>query len=438
MQFRSIEKQPLFTVIIPAKDRADYLHHTLRTSMLQDYPNLEVIVSDAGSTDNTREVVEAAAKIDPRVRYVSPGAGVGMRENFEFALNQVKPGYVIALGADDGLLPNGINGMLETLRETGQELLAWPAPVFSYANSRFAGSQLMLYRRGSRRIVQSHAFLRRQAERLHYLSDVESPMFYVKGVTSTVLIDRVRSRSPNGRFYCCPTPDGYSGIVLAGEVETYAFSGKPFSIYGISPSSQGMNYLANSEEAKKRSEAFFRDVSDAPMHERLASQPYSPLITLMTADYLFTVSNLPGWPGRFPPIDFSQLLDNSLNELSHGLYSDERLGRELNILNAIADSYGLGPYFRKKVGRTRRFVKKDPFQGNGISPRQFFLEGEAYGMRNIFDAAYFAYFAHELAPKLSLSTLGDGLINSLRYRLRSIRRGHYFPDASKWVQSPVK
>ena len=95
------DSSPRFTVIIPTKDRAPYLNQTLRTCRMQEYENLEVIVSDDGSTDNTREVVLEAARIDPRIRYVSPGAGAGMRDNFEFALDCVKPGYVIALGGDD-------------------------------------------------------------------------------------------------------------------------------------------------------------------------------------------------------------------------------------------------------------------------------------------------------------------------------------------------
>ena len=106
-----MESKPVVTVIIPAKNRAPYLYHTLRTCMLQEYERLEVIVSDDGSTDGTREIVEAAQTRDPRIRYVSPGGSVGMRENFEFALRQIQPGYVMALGADDGLLPHGIEGI---------------------------------------------------------------------------------------------------------------------------------------------------------------------------------------------------------------------------------------------------------------------------------------------------------------------------------------
>lgn len=432
--------RPLFTVIVPAKDRAEYLVHTLRTCMLQDYEPFEVIVSDDGSIDRTREVVEAAARRDSRIRYVSPsptpGSSVGMRDNFEFALRQVRPGYVLALGADDGLLPHAVSGMHAALQSTGQELLAWPAPVYSYAGARFPTSQLMLYRRGRDRIVDSADFLRRQAERLDYLGDVESPMFYVKGVASTELVDRVRERSADGRFYHCPTPDGYSGIVLAGEVSTYAFSGRPFSIYGVSPTSQGMSYLAADAAARQRSEAFFKHVAGSPMHAQLASQPYSPLISLMTADYLLTAADLPGWPGPQPTIDYARLAQRGLDELAHGLFSDTRMARELNILSEIAGAHGLEDDFRRRLSGMRKYVRKSPFEGNGISPSQVFVDGSQFGLHDIVDAAYFAYCAHGVIPQLSLALVGRALGNSLLYRMRSRRQGERFPPESAWRMQP--
>ena len=49
---------PFFSVIIPQKDRAEYLIHTLKTCMLQDYPNFEIIAYDDCSTDDSVSVVK--------------------------------------------------------------------------------------------------------------------------------------------------------------------------------------------------------------------------------------------------------------------------------------------------------------------------------------------------------------------------------------------
>jgi glycosyltransferase involved in cell wall biosynthesis len=427
------DPRPRFTVIIPGKDRAEYLAHTLRTCSMQQNEPLEIIVSDDASSDASREVVEEAARKDPRIRLIAHDEPVGMRDNFEFALQKAKPGFVIMLGSDDGLLPDGINGMWDVLQETGTELLAWPPPVYSYAGAREERGQLGLFLKKGVRLVESRVFLERQARNLHYLSDFESPMCYVKGVASTRLIDQVRRRSPEGRFYACATPDGYSGIVLAGEVERYAFSSRPFSIFGLSPKSQGLAYLSSSSEGKKASADFYRHSAAIPMHRDLASMPYSPLISLMTADYLLRVRDLEGWPGRFSPINFRKLLSNSVEELSHGLYGADRIVRELAILNRIADRHGLGAFFRERVRRTHRKPSKQQFSGSGIAPHAVFFDAASFRIRNVFDAAYAARDYYELFAQGDLRSAAGAFGNSLRYRLASVGHGEPFPPESEWI-----
>jgi len=440
------DTSPLFTVIIPTENRAKYLHHTLRTCMMQNYEPLEVLVSDDGSTDNTREIVEEASRRDSRIRYIFPGAKVGMRDNFEYALRQVKPGFVIALGGDDGLLPYGITGMYEVLRDTGMEMLAWPAPEYVYPNVCGLNGVLSIHYRTRSKIIDSHQFLCRQVKNLHYAGDIESPMFYVKGVVSTKLIDRVRKRSLDGRFYSCPTPDGYSGIVLAGEVSHYAFSGKPFSIFGLSPNSQGLAYMSNDEKAKTASAMFFQGVSSRPMHSELASQPYSPLNTLMTVDYLLTAKDLPGWAGSFPPINYRQVLQNGLMELANGFYGEDRICRELKILYKIAEKHKLGEFFREKVRRSSRNRNQMRFLGSSINRKSIYLDAYSYNLHNIFDAAHAAQHIYQVfsdiklaslvqviaGSDMKLTSLVQVIARSLRHRFRALRKGTPFPPEAEW------
>ena len=426
------ESKPLFTVIIPTKDRAEYLHHTLRTCSNQEYENLEIIVSDDGSSDNTEAVVLEAARKDSRIKYITPGS-VGMRDNFEFALDHVKPGYVMALGGDDGILPYGISQMWRAIEATGMELLTWRQLHFAYPAARSGKGLLGLYRPGKSKILRSSDYLARQVKDLHYNNDIECPMFYVKGVVATRLIKQVRGRTTDGRFYVCPTPDGFSGIVLAGEVEQYAFSGIPLTLSGISPTSQGMAYLSEGTEAKKLSDSFYRAVSDVRMHRDLASQPYSPLISLMTADYLLTAKDLPGWPGKVPAIDYKNLLMKGLGELTHGLYAEDRINRELTILYKIAQYHGLEAFFRGKVRGMRRDQSRKPFVGNGITPSQVMLDCEMFQIRNIFDAAYISYFVYQLLTKIKFVTVKNFITDSLKYKMQKLRKGDSFPPESEWI-----
>ena len=216
---------PLFTVIIPQRNRAEYLIHTLRTCMIQDYPNCEFIVADDYSEDNSVELIRLLQKKDPRIKLIAHEKHVGMRDNFESALSAVRRGYVMALGGDDGLVPGCFWKMYEIIKETGTQLMCWRTPYFMYAEDDTVKARFVIPRvKGSGyRWVKSEDFLNKIAKTFSYQIP-ECPMFYMQGVASTELVDRVKSRTPDGCFYYCPTPDGFSGVVLAGEVEKYIYT----------------------------------------------------------------------------------------------------------------------------------------------------------------------------------------------------------------------
>jgi len=429
---RLIKEYPLFTVMIPTKNRESYLYHTLKTCVNQDYPNYEIIVADDASTDNTVHMVKEFSEQYHCVRLFTQTDSLGMRDNFEFALNQVKPGYLIALGGDDGLLPDGISEMHKILTKYRVDLLTWAPPVFWYPFGEETNAQLNVYKTKGVKIVNSIDFLNRQVENLNYLSDPECPMFYIKGVVKTDIVRKVRSRSKDGRFYRCPTPDGYSGIVLAGEVEKFAFSGKPLSVYGGSSESQGLSYLLNTDKAKRESEFFYKKVQEVPMHSELAKQPYSPLITLMTADYLLTARDLQKWGGKIKNIDYKKLINKSINELSKGLYNEARIGRELKILKQIAIQHGLEDYFYLTIKNTKRKKKRKPFKGYGISFKIVFINATSMEINNIFDASYGAKVIYALISQFNINIFFKILYKSLTYFFVKSKNDKEFPSEDRW------
>lgn len=411
---------PLFTVIIPQKDRAEYLIHTLKTCMIQDYPNFEVIVSDDCSEDKSVEVVRELMNKDQRIKLFAHEEHLGMRDNFEFALNQVRPGYVMALGGDDGLVPGCIWRMFEILSSTKRELLTWTPAGFSYAEKE-GGKNIFYFKRKKNfgvKILKSDVFLNRIAETFLYQTD-DCPMFYMKGVASTALIDKVKSRTKDNSFYHCPTPDGFSGIVLAGEVEDYAFTYEPLSIGGDTIKSQGKNYGRTDKRSRRESELFFKDNSRRTMHATLASQQYSPLVTLMTADFLLTAKDLPGWPGKVKSISIEAVIRASFKLIVTSPFENETLVRELYILKEIAKQHDLMDLFNTLYATTtRKVVRKEHIHGFLITGYVRF-EGTELGIHNIFEASLAVNFAYNFYNNFSLGETTNFLKNSWKVFLRS-------------------
>src|SRR3989304_8129508 len=58
---------PKISIVIPSFNKKDYIGFTLQSIIDQEYPNLEVIVRDGGSTDGTLEIIKKYAKKYPKV-----------------------------------------------------------------------------------------------------------------------------------------------------------------------------------------------------------------------------------------------------------------------------------------------------------------------------------------------------------------------------------
>ena len=117
-------KPPTFSLVLPTRERADTLRSTLATAVAQSGDDLEILVCDNFSHDNTRDIVAATG--DPRVRYTNPGRRLSMCDNWEHAIEQCRGEYVLVIGDDDGFMPRA----LETLRA---EIAAHPSPIYSWS-----------------------------------------------------------------------------------------------------------------------------------------------------------------------------------------------------------------------------------------------------------------------------------------------------------------
>jgi glycosyltransferase involved in cell wall biosynthesis len=119
---------PLVTVIVPVYDRGYCVMDAVHSVIGQTHRELECIVVDDGSTDDSYELVAAASVDDPRIRAFSrPHAGVSAAKNF--ALHEAEGAYVTFLDSDDVMLPDRIRRQLEVLAEQSYDAVIARAEV---------------------------------------------------------------------------------------------------------------------------------------------------------------------------------------------------------------------------------------------------------------------------------------------------------------------
>jgi glycosyltransferase involved in cell wall biosynthesis len=111
---------PRVTVIIPTYNRARLVSRSIESVLRQSYSDVDVIVVDDGSTDNTAEVLAEFEK-DPRVRLVrhDGNRGVTAALNTGIALLPELTKYFGVLGSDDALLRDGVEALVRVFEASG-------------------------------------------------------------------------------------------------------------------------------------------------------------------------------------------------------------------------------------------------------------------------------------------------------------------------------
>jgi glycosyltransferase involved in cell wall biosynthesis len=248
---------PKLSVVIPTRDRADTLYYSMKTVTEQEYQNLEIIVSDNASIDNTKEVVSQFS--DSRIKYINTGTRLGMSENWEFALGHVTGDYVMYLGDDDGLLPNTCFDVAQIINNTDCKALVWDKP--SYLWPSILDSPCLISMQCNYDLCEINSKMLLKAVVSGRTSYGKLPMFY-SGFISMSVVEKILKKST--KFFHSISPDVYSGLVLADELTSHLYSYRPFSISGGSIHSTGISSVTNDVKAK-----IFLTEGKIPVNDRM-------------------------------------------------------------------------------------------------------------------------------------------------------------------------
>ena len=107
-------RNPVVSICIPTHNGAPWIREAIESALAQDFADLEVVVCDDASTDDT---VEIARKLeDPRLRVAAHRDRVGMARNWNRSVMASSGAYVKFLMQDDRLEPACVGRMLDLMR----------------------------------------------------------------------------------------------------------------------------------------------------------------------------------------------------------------------------------------------------------------------------------------------------------------------------------
>jgi len=111
---RGLTEQPKVTIAIPTYNRAVFLTEALNSALGQTYTNLEVIVSDNASTDDTLQRLKDYH--DDRLIVIRQETNLGMIGNLNACVMKASGEFFILLSDDDFLEPTAIQEMVEVFQ----------------------------------------------------------------------------------------------------------------------------------------------------------------------------------------------------------------------------------------------------------------------------------------------------------------------------------
>ncbi len=287
-----------FSILIPTKDRLEYLKKTLSTVLNQDYKNYEIIISDCSETDETFNYFKNEINLQ-KIRYFRANKNFTRSENWENGLNKCENEYVTVLGDDDGYFPNTLSCINNLMDKFDCDIVNWSKLDFSLPdhNEKLRKNVVLGYSypvvekvKSEKKFKLFHKFL----ERYTALPCIYNSMINIK------YINEIKEISKNKIFFSGIIPDVYSGIVLSRVANKYLQTFFPLSINAASKLSGG--YLQSKRNLEKN-DKFFNQIKD--LNLETLSKGYDNAIGKSTAvysielgEYLLAKKNIPKifWP----------------------------------------------------------------------------------------------------------------------------------------------
>lgn len=125
------------SIILPTYNRAHMLKKSLGSVLAQTYPWFEILLVDDGSTDNTRELVEAYG--DKRIRYYYAGQNQGAAAARNFGLERADGEYIAFQDSDDVWHKDKLEKQMNAIRDADESVgVVYHKIAYDFGAGRYA------------------------------------------------------------------------------------------------------------------------------------------------------------------------------------------------------------------------------------------------------------------------------------------------------------
>ena len=131
--------RPRVTVAIPSYNRAEGLARTLASVRGQTFTDLEILIADNASTDDTPQTCAAAAAADPRVRVIRQDTNTGLTANFNTVLSEARGDLVMVVADDDWLDLGYVESCVSVLDRNPGHVLVCGTAVYHRGDEKRGG-----------------------------------------------------------------------------------------------------------------------------------------------------------------------------------------------------------------------------------------------------------------------------------------------------------
>ncbi len=135
----SSTQQPLISIVIPSFNQGPFIEQTISSILGQNYPNIELIVVDGGSTDNTLQIID---KYRQAIRHVISESDNGQADAINKGFRLASGEIFAWLNSDDMYLPCAFSKIAEAIGNTAEPKLVYGGALYFYEKTTYTFGEL--------------------------------------------------------------------------------------------------------------------------------------------------------------------------------------------------------------------------------------------------------------------------------------------------------